>query len=278
LCILDTKDYFLKEIKHYCQNYKNDIKILRNLKELDETLKLYDYNNYNKDICINFAGHNHDIHSENIKGRNNTCKNCKIIIITDKANLKKESISKATTLKKFNQHHNITDIICNENRRLTNTRGQTNNIAKFTGDYKNLVYLRPKNLVIGIGCNKNTSFEEIEQFVIEIFSKRNLSLGSIRNTATIDIKNEENGILLFSKKYADFIDFYSKEEINNFIDNFNQYRILKDMSYGYNSSCYKYTGAYSVCEPSALLSSKNKELFICKKKKGNVTIAVALAK
>ncbi len=135
----------------------------------------------------------------------------------------------------------------------------------------NIAILRPKSLVVGIGCNKNTDFNEVEEFVASVFDKHNLSLNCIRNIATIDIKKDEGGILKFGEKYGKFIDFYSKEEINEFIE---KNKIRENNT---KSLCYKYTGAYSVCEPCALLSSKNKELLICKKKKGNVTMAAAAA-
>ena len=135
----------------------------------------------------------------------------------------------------------------------------------------NIAILRPKSLVVGIGCNKNTDFNEVEEFVASVFDKHNLSLNCIRNIATIDIKKDEGGILKFGEKYGKFIDFYSKEEINEFIEK------NKTDESNAKSLCYKYTGAYSVCEPCALLSSKNKELLICKKKKGNVTMAAAAA-
>lgn len=139
----------------------------------------------------------------------------------------------------------------------------------------NCAVLRPKNLVIGIGCNKNTSFNEIDEFVVSVFCKYNLSLNSVRNIATIDIKSDENGILQCLEKYARFIDFYTKEEINGFMEKRNS--IKGDVSaISKKTAVYMHTGAYSVCEPCALLSADNTEFLICKQKKGNVTMAVAV--
>ncbi len=139
----------------------------------------------------------------------------------------------------------------------------------------NCAILRPKDLVIGIGCNRNTDSNEIDEFISSIFYKYNLSLNSVRNIATIDIKSDENGILQCLKDYARFIDFYTKEEINLFMEEHSGIKgdtlvIFK------KTAAYKHTGAYSVCEPCALLSANNSEFLICKKKKGNVTMAVAV--
>jgi cobalt-precorrin 5A hydrolase len=140
-----------------------------------------------------------------------------------------------------------------------------------------IAFLRPKTLAVGIGCNKNTSFEEIEDFILSKFAENNLSINAIRNVATIDLKKEEKGILQFGEKYAEFIDFFTKEEINRFIKDFerNEFKAEKNEK----SLCFKYTGAYSVSEPCAVLSAKNKtgELLIYKQKRGNVTMAVSAA-
>ncbi|MFW0883457.1 cobalt-precorrin 5A hydrolase [Candidatus Acidulodesulfobacterium sp. H_13] len=137
------------------------------------------------------------------------------------------------------------------------------------------VILRPKRLVVGIGCNKNTDFEEIEDFILSKFADNNLSINAVRNTATIDLKMEEEGILRFGKNYGGFVDFFTKKEINDFIEGFNRKR-------NENSLCFKHTGAYSVCEPCAALSAKGGGgkggiLLIPKQKKGNVTMAVTMA-
>lgn len=161
---------------------------------------------------------------------------------------------------------------------------------------KNIAVLRPKRLVVGIGCNRKTSFSEIEDFAAEIFEKNNLSLNSIRNVASIDKKKGEEGLLEFGYKYGRFIDFYSKDEINSFMESlkYDEREIKTDtknkirkknkeiknelkLSEYAESASFKYTGAYSVCEPCAMMSAKNdvSPLLIPKQKKGNVTAAVA---
>ncbi|MCL4429084.1 MAG: cobalamin biosynthesis protein [Deltaproteobacteria bacterium] len=139
---------------------------------------------------------------------------------------------------------------------------------KGTAKTEKFVFLRPKCLTVGIGCNKNTSFEEIEDFISSVFKENNLSLKSIRNIATIDLKRNEAGLLEFGYKYGGFIDFYDKDEINAFMDSNKKIE---------PSASFKHTGAYSVCEPCAMMSAKNGgKLLIPKQKKGNVTAAVAV--
>ena len=138
--------------------------------------------------------------------------------------------------------------------------------------------LRPKRVALGIGCNKNTDEREIEDFVLSVLEENNISPKAVSNIATIDIKAGEKGILKFGEKYAEFIDFFSKEEINAFMDGAGKPEAGKPEA-GKPSLCFKHTGAYSVCEPCALLSAKNETgpLLITKSKKGNVTVAAAFA-
>ena len=132
-----------------------------------------------------------------------------------------------------------------------------------------IAVLRPRNIVLGLGCNRNTEFIEIEDFVLSIFQEYGLSVNSIRNVATIDLKKDEEGIMEFARKYALFSDFFSKEEINR----------VPSRGAGEDrekSLCFKYTGAYSVAEPCALLSANSGTLLIPKIKRGNVTMAASI--
>lgn len=65
---------------------------------------------------------------------------------------------------------------------------------------ENTVIYRPPSLVIGIGCNRGASAEEIEEVVATVFSRHGLSVKSIRNLATIDKKQDEPGLLEFAKE------------------------------------------------------------------------------
>ena len=53
----------------------------------------------------------------------------------------------------------------------------------------------PLVLWIGIGCERNTSKELIENSLNNLLESRNLSKYSIAGLATVDIKKDEKGIL-----------------------------------------------------------------------------------
>jgi len=129
--------------------------------------------------------------------------------------------------------------------------------------FKNKIYLRPKNLIIGIGCNSGTSADEIEDAVKRALAEKKLSFLSIHSVATIDIKADEKGLNEFVRAYGFPIKTFTANELNTLN------AIQK------SALVFKATGAYAVAEPAALLASGADELLVRKQKQGNVTVAVS---
>ncbi len=74
--------------------------------------------------------------------------------------------------------------------------------------------LFPRAVVLGIGCRKGKSAEEIEGFVKRVLKEENIAPESVCCLASADRKKEEEGILAFAEKYR--IPFYtfSAEELS----------------------------------------------------------------
>ncbi|CQR54512.1 cobalt-precorrin 5A hydrolase [Paenibacillus riograndensis] len=125
------------------------------------------------------------------------------------------------------------------------------------------VVYRPRSLVLGLGCNRGTTQEELEAVVLDTLADMGLSLLSVRNVATAAIKGDEAGLLGLCAKYGWELALFSPEQLNTVV--------LEQPS----EIVFKATGAYGVCEPAALLSSGARSLVLKKKKSGNATIAVA---
>jgi cobalt-precorrin 5A hydrolase len=123
---------------------------------------------------------------------------------------------------------------------------------------------RPMNLVVGIGCNRNTSAEEIEDVAFKVLKDAGLSQMSIRNLATIDVKRDEDGILKFAENYGLTIDFFDKEELEK-----------AKLETPPSLHVIDAVGVGGVCEPAAMLSARASKLIVKKVKSGNVTVAVA---
>ncbi len=125
------------------------------------------------------------------------------------------------------------------------------------------LYLRPKDLVAGIGCNRGTTAEEIEAAVKKAFDDHALSFLSLCSVATIDIKAEEPGIRKFCGKYSFYIHSFTPEELNSVAG------VLR------SETVFRATGAKAVAEPAALLATGADKLLVSKQKIGNVTVAAA---
>ncbi|SFS53441.1 cobalt-precorrin 5A hydrolase [Marininema halotolerans] len=129
---------------------------------------------------------------------------------------------------------------------------------------RNGVLYRPKVIVLGMGCNRGTSLEELEQVVLDTLAEQRLSITSVRNIATIDIKQDESGLIALAEKYGWGIEVFTPEQLN-------QIKLSNP-----SETVYRFTGAYGVCEPAALLSAGAQNWLLEKKKSGNVTLSIAL--
>ena len=123
--------------------------------------------------------------------------------------------------------------------------------------------LRPKSLIAGMGCNRNTSATEIREFLINKMARFALSVNSLNCIATIDIKSDEAGLLETARSLNIPIRFFTREELSE-IDSPNPSEIVNH-----------HIGVPSVCEAAAVLASKKGELIVPKQISPNVTLAIA---
>jgi len=126
------------------------------------------------------------------------------------------------------------------------------------------VIYRPQSLVVGIGCNRGVSSSLIREAVSQVFQECELSLKSIRNIATLDLKNDEEGLLEFAREQDLPIEFFTGEALCR----------VKFPS-APSATTLKWVGTLAVCEPAALLSSGSPDLVVPKVKLDEVTVAVA---
>ncbi|MEJ8545524.1 cobalt-precorrin 5A hydrolase [Brevibacillus borstelensis] len=129
---------------------------------------------------------------------------------------------------------------------------------------ENGVLYRPKVIVLGMGCNRGTSADEIESVIKETLAELRFSIKSVKALATIELKKDEEGLIEVCRKYGWPFVWYSPEKLNTVK--------LEEPS----ETVYKFTGAYGVSEPAAKLYAGVDQLVLTKKKSGNVTISVAL--
>jgi cobalt-precorrin 5A hydrolase len=129
---------------------------------------------------------------------------------------------------------------------------------------ESLLVLRPRNLVLGIGCNSGTPADEIEEVACSNLKRLFLSIRSVRCVATAAAKREESGLLAFADKYALPVTFYESGELN-----------MVAVPAPPSRAAMAAIGATGVAEPAALLASEGGRLILKKVKSGNVTLAIA---
>ncbi len=129
------------------------------------------------------------------------------------------------------------------------------------------IVLRPLVLSVGIGCNRGTKVEDIYDFLALVFREGNLSMHSIKRLATIDLKENEPGLLSLAEKMNLPLEFHTREALNSVTSIETPSPMVE-----------KHVGVKSVSEASAILSAGHGRLIITKKKNKDVTIAVAIEK
>lgn len=127
------------------------------------------------------------------------------------------------------------------------------------------LFLRPKILVLGLGCNRGTPAAEFEESVGAILAEQGLAFKSIRSIASIDLKKDEEGLLHFAEGRRLRVDFFSREEIDALGPLPNPSEKVEE-----------HIGVKGVAEPAALLAAgPGGRLVIQKVKRRNLTVAVA---
>jgi cobalt-precorrin 5A hydrolase len=126
------------------------------------------------------------------------------------------------------------------------------------------IILYPKVLYVGVGCNTNTSSDEIFSLMQRVFLEENLSISSIKAIVTTDKKVAEKGIIKVAEMLGTELLFVKHEKLN-LVDVPNPSEQVK-----------KYMGVYSVCEAAAKIASRG-TLIKQKTKSKNATIAVAIS-
>ena len=122
--------------------------------------------------------------------------------------------------------------------------------------------LVPKNIVLGVGCKKDTDVEHMKKSLDTFLAKHNLDKKAIEKLVSIDIKKEEKAITELAKSLGvEFVTFTSEE--------------LLQVEGEFTSSSFvkSKVGVDNVCERSA--ASVYKDIIIRKESYGGITFAAS---
>ncbi|WP_338627308.1 cobalt-precorrin 5A hydrolase [Clostridium baratii] len=142
-----------------------------------------------------------------------------------------------------------------------NTVWITNNLK----EQDNVLKLIRKNIILGIGCRKDTDSKKLSDFVSNVFLENNLYKRSVKLIASIDVKKNEKAILDLAKELNSKLKFYTKEEIMTVEEKYEGSAFVKAT-----------VGVSSVSEPVVDLSGG--EIIIEKIKNSGMTLTVGIEK
>lgn len=140
----------------------------------------------------------------------------------------------------------------------------TNSIIPHQLQSPGLLVLRPKNLLLGIGCNSGTTADEILEVVGANLKRLFLSAASVKAVATAEAKRQEPGLVAAAERLGVPLLCYGSEELNAVA--------VPSPPSGHALAAI---GAKGVAEPAAILASDHGSLLLQKVKSGNVTLAIA---
>lgn len=126
-----------------------------------------------------------------------------------------------------------------------------------------ILKLIKKDLVLGIGCKRGTSYEKLNKFICDSLIKFNLDIRAVSAIVSINIKANEVGIIELAKKINCIFKTYSKEEIQTVQDNYDKSEFV-----------LKTLGVTAVCEPCVELEGAN--IIVGKIKHDGMTLAIGL--
>lgn len=120
----------------------------------------------------------------------------------------------------------------------------------------------PRDIVVGIGCRKETDTQLLYRSLIDLFDKENIDIKSINKIGSIDIKKDEKAINDLAEKLSVPFELISSKEISKVEHLFDKSDFVK-----------KNVGVSSVSEPVAyILSGGN--LVVKKRKYRGITFSI----
>ena len=119
--------------------------------------------------------------------------------------------------------------------------------------FENAVLYRPKSLVLGIGCDRNTPPDLVERGVASLLERHGLSPKSVQAVATVDRKQDEPALLELCRAQGWPLRIYGAAELDAVPGIENPSAMVE-----------RHVGTRGVCEPAALLAAGAKRLLVPK--------------
>lgn len=105
--------------------------------------------------------------------------------------------------------------------------------------------LIPRCIVVGMGCKKGKSFEELYEFLCEELSKNNIDERALKALVSIDLKKDEEGLTVLAKKLGIPFITFSPETLMAQEGDFESSEFAKSVT-GVDNICERAVAAYGV--------------------------------
>lgn len=210
--------------------------------------------------------------SENSRETDNSCKNIleKDEIEKNKYKPEKSEIRKIIFKKEENEANrtvstkSMINQIANETNKFTIRIGIKDSYADLHEENDELM-LVPRNIVLGVGCRRGKEKQEIVNMIRKFLRLNNISEKAIFTIASIDLKKDEEGLILAAEEFNAKTRFFSADELGKVESVSESSEFVK-----------KITGVDNVCERAAILGSDFGRLICTKYKEDGVTVAAAI--
>ena len=125
-----------------------------------------------------------------------------------------------------------------------------------------IIKVTPKDIVIGVGCKKNTNSDHMKNSLMKFLKEYNIDINAVKEIGSIEIKKDEKAIIDLAKFLDVKFKTFSVEEISK-------------VDYLYEKSDWvkKNVGVYSVSDPVAHLLSEGR-VIINKQKYDGITFSI----
>lgn len=111
-------------------------------------------------------------------------------------------------------------------------------------DFEKIIKIVPKNLILSIGCRKDTDSDLLYESFIDFIENNNIDIKSIKEIGSVDVKKDEKAIIDLAKRLDIPFKIVDRSEILKIEDKFPKSEFVK-----------KSIGVYSVSEPVAYILS-----------------------
>lgn len=131
--------------------------------------------------------------------------------------------------------------------------------------FEDPLILIPRILHLGIGCKRGTPKEKIRAAVLKILEDNGIYMKAITGVSSIDVKQDEEGLLDFCRGWKLPVRFFTADELLAVVGDFSSSAFVKST-----------VGVDNVCERAAMLSAgENAKLIVKKTCLDGVTVALA---